>query len=126
MKLNKWVKTLTASTMILALVAGCGSNSGSGGNTPNTGSGGNNASTPPEEQKPITIQYWHAHPDTQTEGLDYIIEEFKKVEPNITIEPVYQGSYDDLAQKLLAAVSAKQVPAVTNVEVACLGAFLSR
>src|SRR5690606_8412568 len=59
----------------------------------------------------------------QTEGLDYIIEEFKKVEPNITIEPVYQGSYDDLAQKLLAAVSAKQVPAVTNVEVASVPVF---
>jgi len=80
------------------------------------------ATVPPapaqEDTTPIKIQYWHSHDEDQTAGLDYMIKEFNKKYPYITVEPVFQGDYDELQQKLMAAVAAKQVPAVTNVEVA--------
>lgn len=122
MKFKKWFTTMTALTLILTLIVGCSSNSGSGSpsSSPAAGSGDSGGS---KDTKPVTIQYWHAHADSQLEGLNYMIEEFKKVAPHITVEPVFQGSYDDLHQKLLAAVSAKDVPAVTNVEVSSLPVF---
>lgn len=120
MKVNKWVKTITAASVVVALAAGCGSSNSGSKNDPGGASNGDGGSNEP---KPVTIQYWHAHAEPQLEGLNYMIDEFKKVAPHITVEPVFQGSYDDLHQKLLAAVSAKSVPAVTNVEVASLPVF---
>ncbi|UNK18891.1 ABC transporter substrate-binding protein [Paenibacillus sp. N3/727] len=72
---------------------------------------------------PIEIQYWHSHADAQLEGLDYMIAEFQKKYPHITVEPVFQGGYGDLHKKLSAAVAANDVPAVTNVEVSSLANF---
>ncbi|MFD0715475.1 ABC transporter substrate-binding protein [Paenibacillus sp. GCM10027626] len=119
MGFKKWMTTMTALTAILTLAAGCGSNSGT--NNKPAGETGNQGGA--DEKKPVKIQYWHSHSDSQVEGLNYMIEEFKKVAPHITVEPVFQGGYDDLHQKLLAAVSANDVPAVTNVEVSSLPTF---
>lgn len=110
--------SLLAIAMVLITSACSGSNSGSsaGEATP--------APTPAVEDKtPVKIQYWHAHAEAQMEGVNYMIDEFHKKYPWITVEPVYQGAYDDLHKKLQAAVAAKEVPAVTNVEVASLPAF---
>lgn len=56
-------------------------------------------------------------------AVNYMIGEFQKKYPNITVEPVYQGAYTDLHKKLQAAIAAKDVPAVTNVEVSALPNF---
>lgn len=76
-----------------------------------------------EDTTPITIQYWHSHAENQMEGLNYMIAEFNKKYPYITVEPVFQGAYADLHKKLQAAVVANDVPAVTNVEVSSLPNF---
>src|SRR5690606_21509100 len=91
----------------------------------NSGSSGNGASSSESatNNDPITIQYWHSHAEAQMPGLEYMIEEFNKVYPHITIEPVYQGGYPDLHKKLQAAVAARNVPAVSNVEVSSLPNF---
>ena len=96
------------------------------GTNASTSTGGTNTSAPaPAEpsNEPITIQYWHSHAEAQMEGLNYMVEEFHKKYPHITVEPVYQGAYNDLHQKLQAAVAARDVPAVTNVEVSSLPNF---
>ncbi|MCU6708369.1 ABC transporter substrate-binding protein [Paenibacillus sp. J5C_2022] len=109
--------------VIMGMVVGCsGSNSGEGSGTGNEGV--QIPSEPPKEDTtPITIQYWHSHAEPQLPGLDYMIAEFNKQYPHITVEPVYQGGYPDLHKKLQAAVAAKDVPAVTNVEVSALPNF---
>lgn len=76
-----------------------------------------------DDKTPITIQYWHSHGDDQKEAIQFMIKEFEKKYPWITIEPVFQGGYPELHKKLLAAVAAKQVPAVANVEVSALPNF---
>ncbi|GIP41398.1 ABC transporter substrate-binding protein [Paenibacillus sp. J31TS4] len=105
---------------VLALTAVSTLGCSSGGGAEEAGAVAPSAS---EDQTPVTIQYWHAHADVQLEGLNYMLAEFKKKYPWITVEPVYQGAYADLHKKLLAAVAAKEVPAVTNVEVASIPNF---
>jgi len=117
--LSKAISLLTIIAMLV--ISGCSSgNSGKGGNSPSS----NIPEAPPVEDKtPIKIEYWHSHAEAQLPGLDYMIAEFNKVYPHITVEPVFQGAYTDLHKKLQAAVAAKQVPAVTNVEVSALSTF---
>lgn len=115
--MKSWLKILTLCMLTFSLVA-CSSGGASEGTN-------GAAKTEPvkEDTTPITIQYWHSHAETQTEGLNYMLTEFNKKYPYITVEPVFQGGYDDLHKKLQAAVAAKDVPAVTNVEVASLPNF---
>ena len=114
--MKKWLSMALATTLAVGLTA-CG---GSGGDS------GSAAAADPklkEDKTPVTIQYWHAHAENQLEGLNYMIGEFSKKYPHITVEPVFQGGYPDLHKKLQAAVAAGDVPAVTNVEVSSLPNF---
>ncbi|WP_282935790.1 ABC transporter substrate-binding protein [Paenibacillus sp. RC67] len=115
MRHKKWL-SLTVMAALFGSVIGC-SNS-------NTGEGKiEDAKAAAEDNSPITIQYWHSHSDEQMAGVNYMISEFNKKYPNITVEPVFQGGYTDLHKKLQAAVAANDVPAVTNVEVSALPNF---
>lgn len=113
--------------IIMVIVVGCSSGNTGKTNTPPESSNkpSNNEAAPPapENTDPIKIQYWHSHAEAQMPALEYMLEEFNKKYPHITVEPVYQGVYADLHKKLQAAVAAKDVPAVSNVEVASLPNF---
>lgn len=114
MKMKTWIAGLSAASLLL-IAAGCGSSKDSEGEA---------APAPAVEDKtPVTIQYWHAHADAQMAGVNYMLEEFHKKYPYITVEPVFQGAYTDLQKKLQAAIAAKDVPAVTNIEVSALPSF---
>ncbi|MCM3634691.1 ABC transporter substrate-binding protein [Paenibacillus camelliae] len=123
---KKWMTTMMAGGLALVVTA-CGS--GDANNGGQSSANANNAPAPVEAAKvvestePITIQYWHSHAEAQMEGLNYMLEEFSKKYPHITVEPVFQGGYPDLHKKLQAAVAANDVPAVTNVEVSSLPTF---
>ncbi|CAG7645965.1 hypothetical protein PAESOLCIP111_05063 [Paenibacillus solanacearum] len=112
--LNKWMTLVSITAMAAVAVSGCsrGTDSGPAAEAPAV-----------EDTTPITIQYWHSHADKQMPIVNATIDEFKKKYPYITVEQVYQGGYADLHKKLLAAVAAGSVPAVTNVEVASLPNF---
>lgn len=112
MSIKKGFIALTATALILA---GCGNSGSSGESSQGT------AAT--ENTNPVTIQYWHSHADAQMPGLNYMLQEFNKKYPYITVEPVFQGAYTDLQKKLSAAMAANDVPAVTNVEVSALANF---
>ncbi len=70
--------------------------------------------TPYAVTEPITIQWWHAHEDQFTDQINYMVEEFQKQNPNITVEAIYQGSYGEINEKFVAAVAAGQVPALVT------------
>jgi len=63
---------------------------------------------------PIKIQWWHAQ-EAQYKGLiERIIADFEKQNPLIDVEPVFQGNYADLNEKLIAAQAAgTTLPALT-------------
>lgn len=112
-KKKKWLGTALTALLIVVSLAGC-SGSGAAEDMPKGD---------PNDTTPVTIQYWHSHAEAQMGGLNYMIEEFRKKYPHITVEPVFQGGYADLQKKLSAAVAANDVPAVTNVEVSVVANF---
>lgn len=67
-----------------------------------------------EVTEAITIEWWHALESQYQPTLDKVIEDFESKYPNITVEAIYQGSYADLNEKLIAAqVAGTTLPAVT-------------
>lgn len=118
MKMKKWLVASTTAMLVMSSMIGCSSST-------STSTNASEATAPPatEDKTPVTIQYWHAHDDDQKAALEYMVQEFNKKYPWITVDTVFQGDYDTLQQKLQAAIAAKQVPAVTNIEVHALPQF---
>jgi multiple sugar transport system substrate-binding protein len=62
--------------------------------------------------QPITITWWHAHEDQLHDYLNYMVKEFQKKNPLITVKPVYIGSYSEINTQLIAAIASGDVPAL--------------
>lgn len=113
MKKRAIALVLTAA-MILGMLAGCGS-----GNSTDTQSAANQtqaADTAAEEAAETkqaaadvdtagtTITFWHSMGGVNGEAIDYLVNKFdEENEDGITVEAVYQGSYDDAINKLKSA-----------------------
>ena len=68
-------------------------------------------------KEPVTIEFWHAMSGANGEVVAEIVEMFNSTvgkEKQITVEPVYQGSYNDLKAKITAALKAKETPVVAQ------------
>lgn len=67
-----------------------------------------------EVKAPIKIQWWHALESQYAPLIEKVVADFEKENPNIDVEAIYQGSYADLNQKLIAAQAAgTNLPAIT-------------
>lgn len=116
MKLRKILALSMMSVVMLSNLAGCGTKAG--GKTPAETPA---AQTPQEVDadkyavtKPITIQWWHSLESQYQPVLDKVIADFEDKNPNITVEAIFQGSYSDLNEKLIAAQAAgTSLPALT-------------
>src|SRR5207237_782188 len=71
---------------------------------------------PGKDVKPAAkITWWHAHGGINGEALNRIVDSFNKSQSNITVEAVFQGSYDDLLAKLNTALASNSAPALVQV-----------
>lgn len=70
------------------------------------------ATAAPQAQEPVKIVFWHVQQDDSFRGkkLKEMCDAFHAKYPNITVEPVFAGSYDDLYKKSMAAVQAGNPP----------------
>ncbi len=60
-----------------------------------------------------TVIFWHQHTRAREEALLQIIDEFNKTnEFGITVEASYQGSYNDIFNKMLAVLNTSDAPNV--------------
>lgn len=67
-----------------------------------------------EVTKPIKIEWWHALESQYAPLVERVVAEFERQNPLIDVEAIYQGSYKDLNEKLIAAHAAGvTLPAVT-------------
>jgi len=57
-----------------------------------------------------TVTFWHAMSGSKTAIVDGYAKEFMEMHPEITIEPVYSGSYAETVTKGLAAIKARKPP----------------
>ncbi|WP_324716811.1 ABC transporter substrate-binding protein [Carboxydochorda subterranea] len=65
------------------------------------------------EAAPVTLRFW----TTSAPGgsMDGWVKEFERLNPDIRVEAQYMGNYDEMAQKLLAAVAGRTPPHVAQL-----------
>jgi multiple sugar transport system substrate-binding protein len=60
-----------------------------------------------------TISFWHNHTGARIDTLQEIVDEFNNTNPyGITVEQEYQGSYNDIFNKMLTFINTPDVPGV--------------
>lgn len=60
----------------------------------------------------LRLAFWHTRRGQQEELLRTLCREYEQQNPGVTLEPEYQGNYNDLQKKIRAALSAKALPAL--------------
>ncbi|MEV0844004.1 ABC transporter substrate-binding protein [Actinocatenispora sera] len=91
----------------LALTAaGCGGGSG-GGNGFAQASGDK---VPDKYAKRTRVVVWHAYSGNPGVAITELAKRFNESQTDVYVEAQFQGSYDETAQKVTAAVQAKKIP----------------
>ncbi|WP_071434287.1 ABC transporter substrate-binding protein [Angelakisella massiliensis] len=110
--MKKVLAIVLAAALALTTLAGC--SGGSTGTAPASSSStaltGEDGGAPTADQfevtEPIEIEWWHAQESQYAETIDKVIADFEAQNPNIKVNAIYQGSYTELNEKLIAAQAA--------------------
>lgn len=97
-------KRIIISLAVLAMAAGvtgCNANGGYGEYVPFSGDA---------KSLTATVTFWHTMGQANQDTLNRMIEAFNAIYPNITIEHAAQGGYDDIKDKISAAIPAGTTP----------------
>ena len=92
---NKGIKSILLFPILMGALVGCGNNSSSG----------------------IKIKFWHTFGQTIVDGLKPKIRAFQAAVKehdgiSVTVEPIYQGGYDDIAKKISDGYSVGNKPTI--------------
>lgn len=100
---------------ILIFLLGCG------GTVPTPGA----AETPLAEKSADanTLTLWHTFDDERGDTLVALTREFHKIYPDLTINPVFVGTHDDLSKQMTAAIALGNVPDIVLAERRQIGEF---
>ncbi|GIP37074.1 ABC transporter substrate-binding protein [Paenibacillus sp. J31TS4] len=98
------MKKALLSVAMLSLIGLTACSSGTKGDNPAA------ASTPAAEQ-PVTLTFWSTNKDLLAED----VKAFEEKYPNIKIKAEYMGGYDEMAQKVMAAVVSNSLPNVVQL-----------
>jgi sn-glycerol 3-phosphate transport system substrate-binding protein len=103
------MRKLAALALVVSVVAAaCGGSSGGGSDL--------SAQAPGKDVKPAAkIIWWHAMSGVNGDAINKIVAGYNKSQSAITVEAVYQGTYDDLLSKLNTALASKSAPAIAQV-----------
>src|SRR5688572_31562356 len=107
------MRTFVSLAIALALVAtACGGGSPAGtGTVEDTG-----PKAPDKGVEPASkIVFWHAMGGTNGEAVNKAVDAFNKSQSKITVEAIFQGTYDDALAKLNTALASKAAPALIQV-----------
>ncbi len=63
---------------------------------------------------PITVTFWHGMSGVLQDPVTELTRDFNALNPGITVNAQYQGTYTILNQKLIAAVAAGNPPTITQ------------
>ncbi|MEC5423479.1 ABC transporter substrate-binding protein [Virgibacillus sp. C22-A2] len=91
--------------LLLALVVVACSNDGEAETDENGGTDG--------EKKEIT--FWHAMSGSNGEAIEDMVNQFNEQSDTVSVEAIYQGSYDDSLTKLRAVGGSSEAPAIVQV-----------
>ena len=119
---NIKLKSLLLFPLLAGALIGCGTqksnndNSSDGGKQSSQIQSSGGSSTTPEVSN-VKIKFWHTFGQTVVDGLKNQISKFEKLVKdndgvNVTVELSYQGSYDDIAQKIDKGYSVNNKPTI--------------
>lgn len=110
MKKKSILSMILAGTLLIGTLTGCGSGTGTAGTQgvadPETENAQPSTAQPAAsvDTAGTTITFWHSMGGVNGEAIDYLTNKFNEEnEDGITVEAVYQGSYDDAINKLKSA-----------------------
>ncbi|MBB6734993.1 ABC transporter substrate-binding protein [Cohnella zeiphila] len=115
----------------LALVSACGS-SNNGNNAvsaaqPSSANGPSQSSATPSASpsaspsesvsaaKPVKLTWWHSMTGPGAEAINKIVSDFNASHPDIQVQAVFQGKYDDSLNKLKATLGSSEGPDIIQV-----------
>ncbi|MBP1915799.1 sn-glycerol 3-phosphate transport system substrate-binding protein [Lederbergia galactosidilyticus] len=100
-------KILTGLTLSILLILGACSSG--------TGDEKGNSSEPGNSEEKTTITFWHAMSGDNGKAIEEIAEKFNEQSDSVTVEAIFQGSYEDLLNKLRAVGGSSEAPALVQV-----------
>ena len=71
--------------------------------------------TPEHTSDFITVDFWHSMGSSHGKLIEGYVNEFQKQNPAVRINAVYQGNYAQLFQKLIAGITAGNVPTMSQL-----------
>jgi len=88
----------------LALVAACGG-------------GGEETAQETRPAGPVSITFWHSMTAANQKTLETLIQRFNASQNEVVVNPVFQGTYNDSLNKVLASLGrASELPALVQIE----------
>ncbi|KYZ75589.1 ABC transporter substrate-binding protein [Anaerosporomusa subterranea] len=80
-----------------------------------TGCGATKEAPAADTKKPVKVVFWYSLAGKISETTKKMVEEFNKTHPDIQVEAIYQGSYDDSINKLKQSIQSKSAPHVIQI-----------
>jgi sn-glycerol 3-phosphate transport system substrate-binding protein len=81
------------------------------------GGGGEKAPQETQPTGPVSITFWHAMTAANEKTLETIVQEFNSSQNEVTVNLVFQSSYNDSLNKFLASLGhASELPALIQIE----------
>ncbi|KPJ86997.1 MAG: hypothetical protein AMS17_09950 [Spirochaetes bacterium DG_61] len=74
--------------------------------------------------KKIEISFWHSLGFHVKEIIEEMAEEYSRENPGVEINPVFQGLFEEMQVKMLAAAVARQLPDVAQVQIEYLDPYV--
>jgi sn-glycerol 3-phosphate transport system substrate-binding protein len=99
-----------------------GDSSGGGGGDSESGSGsGVDPARCPVDAldaatAPVEITFWHSMTAANETTLQTLVSQYNDSQDKVRVEPAFQGTYDDAADKLLTALRGGELPEVIQLE----------
>jgi ABC-type glycerol-3-phosphate transport system substrate-binding protein len=74
--------------------------------------------------KKLEISFWHSLGFHIKEIIDDMVEEYNHTHPEVKVEPVFQGLYEELQVKMMTSAVTRQLPDIAQVQFEYFNSFV--
>ncbi|QGG57855.1 ABC transporter substrate-binding protein [Paenibacillus sp. B01] len=116
----KWALPAAAAMLILPLSACAGNpdtnNGGAASSEPSTTASPSSSPAGGEASKaPVKVVWWHSMSGELGKAADALVSGFNSTHPDVQVEAVFQGTYDESLNKMKASMDSKSGPSLIQV-----------
>lgn len=107
---------LVVTAMLMVFLAACGNNATSGNAGTNGGAAPENTATAaPTAAEPVKVVWWHSMSGELGKVVTQLVSDFNAAHPDIKVEEVFQGTYDESLNKMKASMDSNNGPSMIQV-----------